>query len=309
MSSIISVPKLNALTFRPFAETGMQTFHNRLDYREEYPNHNAIPLWQIFDDSDPILIQITTNNTIKNCKLINVETEEVTDLTAEVASYSSAWLPIQNWTNTEYGSFGAFDKYIYTSLLSGFYQVKLEFDAEADYLISEVFEVGDFATYPLLEYNHSETGLRKGVYFDGSQTFTIRLNARFVKYKPGANIETNESFNYILDNIGGDALFYGILEFGALPRHFVEKIFVILQVDTKVLNDVRFEVESGAELEPVESNSQSTNVYTGTWTLRQYEYENYEDFESEEEVETFYRIVNGDEDRRIVSAGNYRIVN
>jgi hypothetical protein len=310
MSSIVSVPRLNVLTFRPFAETGMQTFHNRLDYREEYPNHSSIPLWQIFDDSDYILIQITTNNTIKNCKLINVETDEITDLTAEVASYSSAWLPVQNWTNTEYGSFGAFDKHIYTSLLNGFYQIKLEFDAEADYLISEVFEIGDFATYPLLEYYHSEIGLKKGIYFDGSQIFQFRLNAKFAKYKPGAQLETNESFNYILDNIEGDVLFYGVLEFDGIPRYLVEKVFVTLQVDTKILNDVRFSVESGGEMEMVEGKpGQTTNIYTGTMTLRQYEYENYEDFESEEEVETFYRIVNGDEDRRIVSAENYRIVN
>ncbi len=292
MASYIDIPKLNTLTFRPYTATGEQTFHNRNEYDEDYVNYNYVPAYQHFDIGDNILIQITTNNTLKKVFLMDLAAGTETELTAAVANYSTAWSTVTSWPTIAYDTLYVYDKTIYTSLLSGYYQVRLEFDAEANYKLSEPFRVHNCDS-EMIKYtwSHSKTGLRKGIYFDGTQEFSMRIDSRFLKFEPGINVVTNESFNSRLESLESDALFYATLELGGLPRFLIEKINVTLQVDTKEINGVQYECESGLEVEHVTGGNTASNLYIGSLKFRMVDYEDHEDFESAEVPETYYELV------------------
>jgi hypothetical protein len=293
MSSYVKISQLNSLTFRNTATPSYQTFHNTLDCNENYPNFdNSNSLYHAYHIGDTILIQVATNNTAKTVTLINLETGVETDLTAAVAGYSTAWSSVKSFVTTDYDTVYFYQKTIYTSLLSGYYEITIEFDADDDDVVSELIRVYDCDEETVLyNWTNSETGLRKGIYFDGTQQFYLRIPSRFVTFEPGINILTNESFNNKLEALQSNALFYAILELDALPRFIVEKINVSLQVDTKKINGEQYEVESGIESEHIKSNNIATNIYTGSLKFRLYDYEIYPDFESEEEVETNYDLI------------------
>jgi len=290
MSNYVKISQLNSLTFRNTAKPSYQNFHNTLDCNENYPNFdNSNSFYHAFHIGDTILIQVATNNTAKTVTLINLETGIETDLTAAVAGYSTAWSSVKSFITTDYDTVYFYQKTIYTSLLSGYYEITIEFDS--DNVVSELIRVYDCDEETVLyNWTNSETGLRKGIYFDGTQQFYLRIPSRFVTFEPGINILTNESFDNKLEALQSNALFYAILELDALPRFIVEKINVSLQVDTKKINGEQYEVESGMEVEHIKSNNIATNIYTGSLKFRLYDYESYPNFEGIEAEETYYLL-------------------
>lgn len=295
MADFISIPLLNTLTFVDITDqTDDQSFHNRLEWQEEYRNHKVTPLYQKIHITDPILIQITTNYTTKNVYLVDVITENETDITGAVADKSTAWSEITSWVTINYSTLYVYNKTVYTTLLEGWYNIRIEFNGGVTYE-SQIFQVADFSDYLIYSWTNSLVGLRKGIYWSGVETFQTRIDAKLIKFEPGIELVTNISFNEVIEDLDANAIFYAILQMGAFPRYLLEKVNVSFQVDTKKINDKEYKIESGIESEFIEGTD-STNIYTGNLKLRLKTYEVYEDFESEEVVEVPYIFENDDED-------------
>lgn len=308
MADFISIPLLNTLTFVDITDqTDEQSFHNRLDWQESYRNHVITPLYQKIHITDPILIQITTNYTTKNVYLVNVITGAETDITGAVVNYSTAWSTITSWPTVNYDTLTAFDKTVYTGQLEGWYNVRIEFNGGVTYE-SQIFQVGDFSDYPVLSWSHSIVGLRKGIYWSGVEEFQTRIDTKLIEFQPGIELVTNKSFNEVIEDLDANAVFYAILDLGAFPRYLLEKLNIVLQVNTKKINDIEYKVESGIEQEFVRGIN-TTNIYTGTLKLRLKDYEIYEDFESLAPVEVPYILINeADGDYLTINAdGDYLI--
>lgn len=265
---------------RTDSQTDKQNFHNRLINQESYRFFQHTDFYQKFYVGDPILVQIITNYSTHNIYLVNLETGAETDLTAN-------WSTIKTWTTDDYSTVTCYNNTISTSSIAGWYYVKLAFNGDIVYK-SESFHVHTrYSNYPYLSWTHSHTSaMQKGIYFSGVETFGMRVDGEIMKYEPGLNRKTQESFNNIVENITTDALFFCTLYLGPLPRYLIEKINVSLQFDTWKINDIQYELDGEFQTEFIKG----TDIYTGSLRLRKRTYENYTDLENEAENET-YRIL------------------
>jgi hypothetical protein len=294
MADFLSIPRLNTLTFRRTdnKSTNIQNFDNRLLHEEAYFNYHDTPYYQKFNIVDPILIQITTNYSTKTCELYNAITGGKTDIT-------SGWSTIKTWSTENDGSVSAYDNTIVTTSLSGYYYILLSFNGGITYQ-SEYFQVDSFSDYTKVQWTHSEIGQFKGIYFAGAQTFMARIESRLVEAQFGLNKIVNESFNTRLENLTTNVKRYVIMELDALPRYLIEKLYDILQIDTLIINDVYYQIEEGATIEFLKEGNVSTNIYTGQLKLREVDYENYDELEAAELIETFNILIDNNENSLLI---------
>jgi hypothetical protein len=294
------LPRLNTLTWvKTSPVTDMPAFDNRLLSEEDYPNYVLLNEHQKFDiTNDLIFIQITTNYLVKNVILVNEATLEETDLTGVVAQKSTAWEEITSWNSVDWGTLTVYNKTIYTTLLSGTYHMRLELNEESsaesgnDELIytSNTFLVGNYSDYIKMTWSHSVTGLKKGIYWSGVENFMSRIDARFIRFGNGINLELNESWNSVLEMIDGDSKLYAIMQLSNLSGYFLEKLGAILQIDTKLINEEQYEVEDGIEAQIIGDDIIIISLYKGSLKWRKKYYEKYQNFEAEAEVETYYGL-------------------
>lgn len=294
------LPRMLTLTWvktNPVSDS--QAFDNRLLASESYPNYTLVNNHQKFNTGDSIFFQITSNYDVKDVYLVNETTEAETDLTGAVASKSTAWSTVDSFVSTDYGTLTVYNKTIYTTLLSGTYHLRLELEPDSEdglQYTSNTFQVGDYSNCPLIEWSHSVTGFRKGIYFSGVEAFQTRIDSRYCEYKSGIDLDLNDSWNKSLTLIDADSKFYAVMELSKLPRYILEKLNCILQVDTKTINEEQYEVENGIEEQLIRDELIVTSVYKGRLIWRKVNYEKYQDFEAEEEVEIPYILINSDDE-------------
>ena len=300
------LPRLQTLRWvKSSPVTDTQAFDNRQMQEEDYPNYTLIKEYQKFNiATDSILIQITSNYSVRNVILIDETTLLETDLTDAVANKSTAWTQKTSWNSSLYGILLVENKTIYTTLLSGIYHLRLELNEESSAesgnnileYTSNTFQVGTYSDLPKLTWTHSEIGLRKGIYFSGEETFMSRLGDRYCIYTPAIDMQLNDSWNKVLTLLDADSKFYVVMELSKMPRYLLEKLNCILQVDTIFINEEAYQVEAGIESQIIGDDMILTSVYKGRLKWRKKGYEKYRDFEAVSEIETFRILINEDGD-------------
>lgn len=284
MADYLEIARLNSLNWvRTDNQSGTKpNFDNRLLHQENHPNYYDFPYYQKFNIGDTILTQIATSRPLPTVKLINALTLAQTTLT-----FGN---PASIIATTSYGLVYFYNLSVDTTSLKGKYYITMTFGTivyQCDY-----FEVGDYSTYPLFQYTHSEIGQFKGIWFSGVETFGFRLDSRMCEVQYGLNKVTHESFNSRLENLSTDIKRYAILELDAIPRYILEKINVATQLDTLIVNGVNYQIEDSPEQEFVKDGIIATNRYTGIIKLREVEFEIYEELEALIYTETNYIMIN-----------------
>ena len=285
---IFVIPKSQQMTFKQLdgnqylynkgllQYVGMQNFDNRLLLDEIWQSvqYNKKDTLKV-DSSDPILIQVTTDYVdVNNLPLFQIQCFDVNNNLLNLPiSTNPIFFYLDGTGNV------VFNISIAANLFSqGLYYFIISSRANTNGLVpvvfvSEVFEIGDFATMTLVQWHDSD---RDGILWDGATIFGMRAELG-LEYTDGNESSIYEGFNfeYITEY---DVAKRAMQIFGdPMARYKVEKLQLAFAHSMVYVNNIL--VNKNGKNGKI-SKKEFSNSYTFEITVWEVNYENYTSLET-----------------------------
>jgi hypothetical protein len=259
--------------------SNLQNFDNRLLHQEDYPYYFDRPYLQKVSSADSILIQFSTDQGVPTAEVYDHEDNLISDKSGNISTVlTSTTFTIYNLS--------------FTVAVEGIYYLQLTWGTVI--YKSNYFQIDGFDEDRLvkIEYNTSETD---GINYTNSETFVVRLESRLAEYQPEQNKESYTSFDETLVNLKSYPIRKVVLEFGPIPRFMVEKLNLALSHEVFKINDVEYQAEEFGESNIISDANVISNMYNGSVTLQQVDYEKYTEATEDQPEDTFFIEINEDD--------------